>query len=141
MTATTDTAARSNAQLGRQFFEEQDRLRGGPAPLLCSSDYCACIGGQAAVDRTAHEYFARAFYAAFPDLQHSVEDVFATTDRVAVRFVLRGTHRGSFFGVPPTGRPVTVAANVLLHVADGKVTRLFGVFDEAGLLRQIGAID
>jgi hypothetical protein len=32
-----------------------------------------------------------------------------------------------------------VAANIILHIADGKVTTLFGMFDEAGMLRQIGA--
>lgn len=55
-----------------------------------------------------------------------------------MRFVLRGTHNGSFFGIPPTGRSVTVVANVLMHVADGKVTKLAGTFDETGLLRQLG---
>jgi len=35
---------------------------------------------------------------------------------------------------------VTVTANVLLHVSDGKVTKLAGVFDEAGMLRQLGVL-
>jgi steroid delta-isomerase-like uncharacterized protein len=125
-------------QLGRHFFEEQDRLRGGPAPALCAPGYLAALGGNPPMPREGHEAFARAFYGAFPDMHHTIEDVFATDDRVAVRFVLRGTHTGSFFGIPPTGRSVTVAANVLMHVSDGKVTKLAGVFDEAGMLRQLG---
>lgn len=54
--------------------------------------------------------------------------------------MLRGSHTGAFFGIPATGRPVTIAANVLMQVADGKVTTLWGMFDEAGLLRQIGVL-
>jgi predicted ester cyclase len=127
-------------QLGRQFFEEQDRLRGGPAPALCASGYTATIGGNPPMPRDGHEAFARGFYAAFPDLHHTIEDVFATSDKVAVRFVIRGTHTGDFFGLPPTGRPVTVAGNVLMHVSDGLVTKLAGVFDEAGMLRQLGVL-
>ena len=127
-------------QLGKQFFEEQDRLRGGPAPALCAPHYTATLGGNPAMPREGHEAFARAFYAAFPDLHHVIEDVFATPDRVAVRFVLHGTHTGDFFGIPPTGRPVTVAANVLLQVVNGQVTALAGVFDEAGMLRQLGVL-
>jgi predicted ester cyclase len=129
-----------NRQLGRRFFAEQDALRGGPAPALCSPAYEAVLGGNPAVDRDGHEAFARAFYAAFPDLGHEVEEAIATGDRVAVRFVLKGTHTGAFFGIPPTGRPIAVRANVILHVASGRVSRLLGVFDEAGLLRQIGAL-
>jgi len=51
-----------------------------------------------------------------------------------------GTQTGPFFGMPPTGKRVTVSANILMRVADGKVHELVGVFDEAGLLRQLGAL-
>ena len=127
-------------ELGRRFFAEQDRLRGGPAPELCAPDYRATLGGNPPMPREGHEAFAVAFYVAFPDLRHTIEDVFATEDKVAVRFVLRGTHTGNLFGIPPTGRSVTVAAHVLMHVSDGKVTNLAGVFDEAGMLRQLGIL-
>jgi len=76
----------------------------------------------------------------FPGIAHTIEHVFATEDHVAVRFVLHGSHTGSFFGIPATGRPVAIAANVLMQVAGGKVTTLWGMFDEAGLLRQIGVL-
>jgi len=136
----TDDLVRTNAALGRQFFAEQDRLRGGPAEALCAPGYLATIGGNPPMPRAGHEGMATAFYGAFGDMNHTVEDVFATEDRVAVRFVLRGTHTGTFFGMPATGHTITIAAHVLMHVADGKVTRLFGIFDEAGLLRQLGAL-
>lgn len=136
-----DSIARANAELGRRFFAEQDRLQGGPAEALCAPGYTAVLGGNPAVDRAGHEYFAKQFYAAFPTMRHEIEDVFATADRVAVRFRVSGAHTGSFFGIPPTGRQVTLTANVLLHVANGKVERLFGMFDEAGLLRQIGVLN
>jgi predicted ester cyclase len=58
---------------------------------------------------------------------------------VAVRFVLHGTHSGAFFGLPPTNRRIRVAAHVILHLAGDRVAKLLGVFDEAGLMRQLGA--
>ena len=130
----------SNVALGRAFFAEQDRLRGGPAAALCAANYEAIIGSNASWDRSGHEAFSVGFYAGFPDAMHHIEEVFATEDRVAVRFVIKGTHRGNFFGIAPTGRSIVARANVILHVVDGRVTRLIGVFDEAGLLRQIGAL-
>ena len=130
----------ANRALGRRFFEEQDRLQGGPAEALCAPDYQAYLGGNPGVDRAGHEFFAKAFYAAFEGIRHAIEDVIATEDRVVVRFVLKGTHTGSFFAIPPTGRPVSIVANVILHVADGEVTKVLGLFDEAGLLRQLGVL-
>jgi steroid delta-isomerase-like uncharacterized protein len=132
--------AADNAALGRRFFAEQDRRMGGPVPELCAPDYRAFLGGQPPMDREGHEAFARAFYQAFPDMRHDVTVCEATDSLAAVRFVLRGTHTGDFFGIPPSRRSVVVVANVLLHVEDGRVTTLEGVFDEAGLLRQIGAL-
>jgi steroid delta-isomerase-like uncharacterized protein len=140
MTQTDPATIQTNRELGRRFFHEQDRLRGGPAEALCAPEYLAFLGGNPGLPREGHEGFARAFYAAFEDMAHDIEDVFATEDRVAVRFVIHGTHTGSFFGIPATGRRVTVAANVLMHVSAGKVTKLMGIFDEAGLLRQIGVL-
>jgi len=128
------------AALGRSFFAAQDRLRGGPDPALCTTGYQAVLGGHPPMPLAGHQAFATAFYAGFPDIVHTVDEVFATADRIAVRFTLRGTHTGNFFGVPATGKPVIVTANILMHVEGGKVATLFGVFDEVGLLRQIGAI-
>src|SRR5262245_45502989 len=136
---TQDTAA-ANRELGRRFFQEQDRLRGGPAEELCAPEYTATLGGNPPMPRAGHEGFAKAFYAAFPEMNHAIDDVFATDDRVLVRFVLRGVNSGSFFGMPATNRQVEIAAHVIMHVAAGKVTKLFGIFDEAGLLRQLGVL-
>ncbi|HEV8246859.1 MAG TPA: ester cyclase [Polyangiaceae bacterium] len=130
----------ANHVLGRRFFAEQDRLRGGPAPELCAPGYVAHLGGNPPTDRAGHEGFAKAFYGAFPDMRHEVEQVVAEEDALVVRFVLRGTHQGSFFGISATGRSVMIAAHVLMRVERGVVTELFGIFDEAGLLRQLGVL-
>lgn len=138
MTDTESAVVAANRALAGKFFAEQDRLHGGPAPELCTPEYQALLGGNPPMDRAGHEVFATAFYLAFEGLHHTIEDVFATADRAAVRFVLRGVHTGNFFGMPPSGRSITVSANIILHISNGKVTRLFGIFDEAGLFRQIG---
>jgi hypothetical protein len=143
MTAAHDERSAKLAEhraLARSFFAEQDRLRGGPAPALCSASYRAHLGSAPEKSRDEHEGFARGFYAGFPDLHHEIEHVIAEDDAVVVRFVLHGTHSGSFFGIPPTGRRVAIPAHVILRVTQGKVSELFGVFDEAGMLRQLGIL-
>jgi predicted ester cyclase len=131
----------ANRMLGRRFFAEQDRMRGGPNRELCAAGYSVQINSNPEADLAGHEGFAQAFYAGFPDMKHDVEAVIAESDRVVVRFVLRGTHTGLLFGkIPPTGKTVAVPSHAILHVRDGKVARVQGVFDEAGMLRQLGVL-
>ncbi len=134
------TRIAANAQLGRAFFAAQDRLRGGPDASLCAPNYSAELGGNPPMPLEHHQGFALAFYTGFPDMHHEIVDVFATESAAAVRFVLHGTHTGALFGIPATGRAVRITTNVLLHIRDGRVERLQGVFDEAGMLRQIGVL-
>ncbi|MDQ3498415.1 MAG: ester cyclase, partial [Actinomycetota bacterium] len=54
---------------------------------------------------TFKETFAEA-REGFPDLSITVEDVMAEGDRVAARITMRGTHRGEFQGITPTGKRV-----------------------------------
>ncbi len=128
-------------ELGRKFFSYQDANGGAISPDLVTADYQAHLQGNPPIDRAGHSGFGGGFSAGFPDLRHEITDVFAEGDKVAVRFVLQGTHTGMLFGmIPPSGKRVTVWANVLMHLEGGKVKRLYGTFDEAGMLRQIGAI-
>ncbi len=136
----TSTHAAANRSLVQGFFEAQDRLRGGPDAALCSADYAVELGGYPPMPLAGHEQFALAFYAGFPDLRHELLEIIATDDAAVVRFALHGTHTGTLFGIPATQRAVRIVCNVILHIADARVVRLQGVFDEAGMLRQIGVL-
>ena len=128
-------------ELGRNFFGYQDAHHGAVSPELVTADYRAHLQGNPPMDREGHDAFGGGFAAGFPDMRHEITDVFAEGDKIAVRFVLQGTHTGMLFGrIPPTGKRVEVWANVLMHLEGGKVKRLYGTFDEAGMLRQLGVI-
>jgi steroid delta-isomerase-like uncharacterized protein len=53
------------------------------------------------------QYF-RMLTAAFPDLRMVPEDVIASGDKAVARVRMTGTHKGSFMGIPATGRRVEV---------------------------------
>jgi predicted ester cyclase len=127
-----------NRAVAHRFFAEQDRLRGGPADDLCAPGYTARLAGNT-LDLAGHKGFAAMFYAAFPDLRHTVEAVAAEEDRAAVRFTLTGTHTGDFVGMPPSGRPITVSATAIMRLAEGRVAELWGEFDQLGLMQQLTA--
>lgn len=127
--------------IARQFFEEQDRLRGGPADELCAPGYIAHLAGNPPVDLAGHKQFAAMFYAAFPDLGHTIDEAMAEGNRATVRFTLRGTNTGSFMGLPPTGRPVVVPATATFRFDGDRVAELWGEFDQAGMMRQLASED
>lgn len=78
---------------------------------------------------------------AFPDLNETVEEVLADGDLVAVRATRRGTHEGTYMGVPGTSRPVTIPTMYFARVVDGRITDIWLNWDILGMLQQIGAFD
>jgi steroid delta-isomerase-like uncharacterized protein len=76
----------------------------------------------------------------FPDIQWTLEEMMAEGERVAARFTMRGTHQGTFFGVPPTGKKIEVSAMNLYRLSGGQFVEEHGQPDLRGLLQQIGAV-
>ena len=91
--------------------------------------------GPEAVKRNIETY-----RAAFPDLEWTIDDVIAEGDRVALRLTLRGTHRGPFRGIAPTGKHVTMREMVFSRIVDGKLHTGWFQADSLGLRVQLGAI-
>lgn len=130
----------TNHEVGRRFFDAQDRLRGGPDPGLCAPGYLARLAGYPPMTLEEHQGFAAAFYAGFPDLSHNVEETVSAGDTVVVRFTLRGTQQGAFFGIPPTHRPIEIGAIAMLTLVGGLVQQVRAQFDQLGMMRQLGVV-
>ena len=63
-----------------------------------------------------------------PDLQATVDDIFAEGDRVAIRWTFRGTYRGEGKpGFPAPGERITTVAISTYRMADGKIEEDWGV--------------
>lgn len=75
----------------------------------------------------------------FPDIQWSLEEMVTEGDTIAARFLMRGTHQGTFMGIPPTGKSIQVQAMNFYRLMDGQFVEEHGQPDMLGLLQQIGA--
>jgi steroid delta-isomerase-like uncharacterized protein len=81
------------------------------------------------------------FRTGFPDLRADVEDIVAEGDRVAMRVVITGTHRGRFFGQEPSGRAVSIEQFHFVQVnPQGQGIRHWANVGVEDLLRQISAV-
>lgn len=98
---------------------------GNPEPMRGPAGYLAVIG---------------MMRSGFSDIQWTLEEMIAEDDKVAARFTMRGTHQGSFFGVPPTGKTIAVQALNFYRLSGGQFVEERGQPDLLGLLVQIGAV-
>ncbi|MCQ3973778.1 MAG: hypothetical protein DPW09_10070 [Anaerolineae bacterium] len=80
------------------------------------------------------------FLSGFPDGQWVEEDLMAEGDKVVGRYTFHGTHQGEFFGIPATGKQVTVSNIHIMRFVDGKIVEHWGNGDDLGLLQQLGAV-
>ena len=78
--------------------------------------------------------------AGMPDFHLVTEDMLAEADKVAVRFIGRGTHLGSLYGETPTSRSVALHGMVVYRLHDNKVAEDWEIADEHDLMKQVGAV-
>ena len=78
--------------------------------------------------------------SAFPDLQVTVEQQVSEGDLVVSHYTARGTHQGTYRGVPPTGKPVEFTVVSIHRLSHGKITEGWRVVDRLDIVHQIGAV-
>jgi steroid delta-isomerase-like uncharacterized protein len=98
-------SAHNNKQLINHFLEFINNASVQLAQQLIHTDAVFHGPGQTEPMRGPNGYLAiiEMMRGAFPDIQWSLQDVLSESDKFAARFVMRGTHKGTFFGVPPSG--------------------------------------
>jgi steroid delta-isomerase-like uncharacterized protein len=134
-------SAEQNKELLRHFSHEiinQGNM--GVADQIIAPDYLNHnpVPGQA----PGLDGFKRSIMSmrlAFPDLTETIEAMITEGDLVSVRATRRGTHEGTYMGIPGTHRPVTIPTMYFARVINGKITDIWLNWDILGMLQQIGA--
>ena len=94
------------------------------------------VGPKAVADRYLQQW------RGFPDFKVRVRKIVAEGPTyVVTENEWRGTHRGPFFGFPPTGKRARVRACVLWEFRGRRLRAETVYFDLATVLSQVGAID
>ena len=77
---------------------------------------------------------------AFPDLHITVKDEIQQGNKSAVHCEMRGTHTGSLFGNPPTGRRIEVQSLIFTRTENGRIVENWLLIDQMGMLQQLGIV-
>ena len=95
------------------------------------------VAGQPA-GRAAMADVIRAFRAAIPDLRMALHTVLVAGDLGVDWWTLTGTHTGSLFGVPATGRRVRFSGIDMVRVAADRIVELWHVEEMLQFAAQLG---
>lgn len=90
--------------------------------------------------REALFHFHAVFHVAFPDGQFIADDMIGEGEKVLIRWTMRGTQTGPWFGVPPTGRKVDFTGMDLWRFSEGRLAEAWFVGDNLTLMKQLGRL-
>jgi steroid delta-isomerase-like uncharacterized protein len=131
-----------NKAIVRRFFEEllsTDNF--AVADEILSPDFRFYFAGSpVAMDLESYMEFLVARRAAFPDRRFVVEDMIAEGDKVSARFTMRGTHKGEFRGIAPSGTELTMTGIDMIRLSEGKMVEDRVEVDQLGMMQQLGAV-
>ncbi len=85
------------------------------------------------------EFFA-GWLVAFPDTVVTMEDAFVAGDKVVGRYTYRATHRGTFLGIPPTGKQVTMRSIDIWRVQNGVFVEHWDELNTLEVMQQLGVV-
>ena len=137
--ASREHTLQQNKELVRRYFQGWAN-RGDPAvadELIATN---VVLSNPPAVIHSLVEYKQgmTLFHTAFPDLKFTIEDEIAEGNKIAVRWALRATHLGEYYGHPPTGKTMTMTGISIFQIADGKIQDITVNMDKLGQALQLG---
>ena len=131
-----------NKAVVRRFFEEllsTDNF--AVAEEILSPDFRFYFAGSPdPMDLESYKELLVARRAAFPDRRFVVEDMIAEGEKVSARFAMRGTNKGEFRGIAPTGAEVIMTGIDIIRLAEGKMVEDRVEVDQWGMMPQLGVI-
>ncbi|MBL7795515.1 MAG: ester cyclase [Saprospiraceae bacterium] len=81
--------------------------------------------------------FVHFYQKAFKDAHFTITHLFASDDKVAIRYEVSAIHVGHAFGVPPTGKKFNSTGILIYDMKDGKIHRTWQELDLMGIIKQL----
>jgi len=94
----------------------------------------------AAPDLETHKGLLQKSYASFPDLEFTIEELFAEGDKAHMIYKMVGTHKNEYMGIPASNNKVEHAGSSVVTLKDGKIIEQHDFYDTLAFLKQLGAI-
>jgi len=84
--------------------------------------------------------FIQTIKKSFPDFVFTIEDIMAENDKVLMRLIATGTHKGVFQGLAPTNKRFRIIGFGQYNLTHGKISEGWELLVELGELQQLGVV-
>jgi steroid delta-isomerase-like uncharacterized protein len=130
-----------NKALVRRYVEVIHKGNVDEGERLLAPDFAFHVSGAPGpLNSEAFKQLFAGLLSAFPDLAVTNEDLIAEGDKVAGRWITRGTHQGKLQGIPPTGKQVTITSMDINRITGGKIAERWHEYDALGMMQQLGVM-
>jgi steroid delta-isomerase-like uncharacterized protein len=137
-TATADSVA-ANIKMYTHVWDEI--INHGKLDMFNDSNFTKDVVMHANPDRVGIDS-ARAYYAnyltGFSNINFTIKDVFGQGDKLVKYWNFSGTNTGTFFGMPATGKKVSIGGVTLVRMQNGKIAEERDFLDNLDLMTQLG---
>jgi predicted ester cyclase len=142
-----DMSVEQNKAIVSRFYEELWNNRNLSLADEIISPYCVThqlqsgavsdgvLRGPEAVKHHISEWLG-----GFPDLHFDIEQMVAEDDRVASQSIMRGTHTGTWLGIAPTNKEVSIRLMVTQRIENGKIAEDWVLVEALGFFQQLGLL-
>ncbi len=131
----------NNKTLIKQIITELNAGRTEFMAQVIAPDYAYFSPSNSATALSKTQLLAQVNLAllAFPDIQWCIKELYAIEDTVISRFVISGTHKAEYLGIPATGNKIEYSSIVICRIQDGKIIEEREEADFLGVMQQLTA--
>jgi steroid delta-isomerase-like uncharacterized protein len=123
----------------RHVLAENRRSIDGLLETLCGEPIYKIMATNATFKgRDQVAQFFTGLFEGVPDAAFEMINVFVGEEGVVEESILRGTQRGTLFGIPPIGREIALPMTIVFPILNGQIMGERLYFDLATLARELG---
>jgi steroid delta-isomerase-like uncharacterized protein len=137
-----DTTVEDNIKKYSNVWDEV--LNKGKLDMISGDNFSADVtvysGGQAVRGVDSVKLYYGNFLTGFTNIQFTINDIFGQGDKLVKYWTFKGTHTGDFFGIPATGKTVSLDGTTLVRMVNGKITEERDFYDNMDFMQQLGLL-
>jgi steroid delta-isomerase-like uncharacterized protein len=126
--------AANNRQMALQLMAGDTAVSLSPTVILQDHAQSTTVTGREAVMAFLHAFFRRAFAG----MTLEINTLLADRETATLSLSLSGRQIAPFWGLPCTGRHVTLSLALICRFHDGQIAKIELYYDAGTLLRQLG---
>lgn len=139
-----DVNAAVNGNIKKYSFVWDEIMNKGKLDMFNDSNFTADVVMHVNPEDIKGIDSARAYYAnfltGFSNIDFKISDIFGQDDKLVKVWSFKGKHTGAFFGIPASGKEVSIVGTTVVRMSNGKIAEEQDYFDNLEFFQQLGLI-